>query len=221
MSRLETRSIEQDYLAALLAADATRARHLVAAAVDGGMAVEDMYLSVLAPAMEAVGVLWERGEIGVAYEHYATAITQGVMGMLGPRMRVLPTTGRLAVLACSPGERHALGPAMVADFLEAAGWEVLQLGASLPAHALVELVEDEQPDAVGLSTATADRIDGAAEALAALRAADASPVLVAGGRAWEGLPAGRAEEMGADACLRDPRDLRRLLLERCPAAGED
>ena len=218
VSRVETTSLQQEYLAALLAADATRARHLAEAAVEAGTSVEDVYLHVLEPALHDIGALWERGEISVAYEHYATSITQGVMGALGPRMRVPPDSGRLAVIACSPGERHALGPAMVADFLESAGWEVLQLGPSLPVGDLVEMVEDEQPDAVCLSTATTERLVHAEETLHELRAAGAPAHLVVGGRAWTQVPdpQARALEMGADACVVDPRELRRLLAERFP-----
>lgn len=222
VSRVETTSLQEEYLAALLAADATRARHLTERAVAAGTTIEDVYLHVLEPALRDVGALWERGEISVAYEHYATSITQGVMGALGPRMRVPPDSGRLAVIACSPGERHALGPAMVADFLEAAGWEVLQLGASLPVGDLVEMVEDEQPDAVCLSTSTSERLVHAEETLHELRSAEASAHLVVGGRAWTQVPdaQARALEMGADACVIDPRELRRLLCARFPRVDD-
>lgn len=221
MTPLEITSLQEDYLAALLAADATRARHLATEAVDDGLSVEDVYLRVLEPALAEVGALWERGEIGVAYEHYATTITQGVMGVLGPRMRAAPTSGRLAVVACTPGERHALGAAMVGDFLEGAGWEVLQLGPSLPAADLVELVEDEQPDVVALSTGTADRLVGAQAVLEALRDADAAPFLVVGGRGWRGVPDPEVAAMGADARAPGPRELTRVLRRRFPAVADE
>ena len=78
--------------------------------------------------------------------------------------------GRLAVVTGTPGEQHALGARMVADFLEADGWEVMLLGAGAPAADVVALVEHEQPDLVALSTATAGVLDGVAEILAALAA---------------------------------------------------
>ena len=73
---------------------------------------------------------------------------------------------------------------MVADFLEADGWEVMLLGPGAPAADVVALVEHEQPDLVALSTATAGALDGVAEVLAALAALDPKPFIVAGGQFW-------------------------------------
>ena len=56
--------------------------------------------------------------------------------------------------------------AMVADFLEADGWEVILLGAGAPRDDIAPLVESEQPDVVALSTATAGVLDGVVEVLA-------------------------------------------------------
>jgi len=220
-SPASTTDLRDDYLAALVAGDAIRARHLVDLAVDVGTPLPTIYLEVLQPALEAVGVSWEGGEINVAYEHRATAITQGILGALGPRMRVAPTSGRLAVVACTEGELHALGAQMLGDFLEGAGWEVLQLGASVPADALAELVADESPDAVGLSSATVDMLPGIRAALAALSALEPRPFIAVGGRAWRTLPAQQALELGADVCLPGPHELARELTERFPPLPPD
>ena len=218
---LATSTLRDDFLAALLAGDATRARHLIESAVEDRVAITEVYLDVLTPAMREVGDLWERAELSVAYEHYATSIVQGILGALGPRMRVAPTSGRLAVVACTPGERHALGAQMVSDFLEGAGWEVLNLGASLPTADLVALVESEQPDAVGLSTSTADRLAGAEGALAALRDLADRPYVVVGGGAWDAIGGAEWSALGADACVGDPIELTQLLTERFPATVDE
>src|SRR5690348_11552882 len=118
MAALAIPGLHDDYLAALLAGDAVRARHLIGSAVDEGAPVADVYLSVLTPALDEIGRRWETGEIGVAWEHRASAITEGILGTLAPRMRVPPSSGRLAVVACTEGEMHALGARMVGDFLE-------------------------------------------------------------------------------------------------------
>ena len=145
----------QAYLDALLARDVAAARRAVDAALDAGLTVPDIYLGVLQPALYEIGRCWAVGDFSVAEEHSATAVTQSVIGMLGPRMRTAPKDGRLAVVTGSPEERHALGVQMVADFLEGDGWEVLPLGASTPASDLAELADQERPDAVCLSTSTA------------------------------------------------------------------
>lgn len=221
MTAMLTSELQDDFLAALLAGDARHARHLAERAVDEGLTVSEVYLKLLQPALEEIGRRWEAGEIGVAWEHRATAITQGIIGSLGPRMRVLPTTGRLAVLACTPGELHAIGVQMAGDFLEAAGWEVILLGASVPAGSLVELVRDEAPDVVGLSTSTAEGVDRAGETLAALAALDPPPFIVVGGRGWNEQGSAHAAALGADVLVGDPTELTRELAGRFPPVPDD
>ena len=96
---------------------------------------------------------------------------------------------------------------MVADFLEADGWEVLLLGPGAPAHDLAELVESEQPDVVALSTATAGVINGVVEVLRALSALEPRPCIVAGGQFWTTRRARARSSFGADLVLQDPREL--------------
>ena len=211
-----TPTLRDDYLAALLAGDATRARWLVDEAVASGLDVRDVYLEVLRPALEDVGERWAAGELTVAHEHYATAVTQGVISVLAPRMRLAPTSGRLAVVACTPGELHALGGQMVADFLEGEGWEVLALGAATPGPDLAALVDDERPDLVALSTSVANNLDGAADTIRRLRELAEPPFVAVGGRAWQAVPAPRREELGADVLFDDPRALCGMLAERFP-----
>ena len=117
----------------------------------------------------------------------------------------------------TPGEQHVLGARMVADFLEADGWEVLLLGAGAPTDDLVALVTAEQPDLVALSTATAGVLDGVAEILGALQralpAARASPPAGSSGPPTTGPT---ALELGADLVVQDPRELVAVLRERIP-----
>lgn len=214
-------TLRDDYLAALLAGDATRARWLVDEAVEGGLGVRDVYLEVLTPALEEVGSRWAAGELTVAHEHYATAVTQGVLSVLATRMRVPPTSGRLAVVACTPGELHALGAQMVADFLEGEGWEVLALGAATPAADLAALVDDERPDVVALSTSVANNLKGAEETIERLRELDEPPFVAVGGRAWQPVSRERREALGADALYADPRDLCGVLAERFPPVADE
>lgn len=216
-----TATLRDDYLAALLAGDATRARWLVDEALAEGVPVRELYVEVLGRVLEEVGERWAAGELTVAHEHYATAVTQGVLGVLAPHIRVPPSSGRLAVVACTPGELHALGAQMVADFLEGEGWEVLALGAATPGADLAALVDDERPDLVALSTAVAANVDAAEDALRRLRELADPPFVVVGGRAWTAIAPDRREALGADAWFEDPRELCALLAARFPPVADE
>jgi methanogenic corrinoid protein MtbC1 len=214
------RTLRDDYLAALLAGDAVRARWLIDQAVDEGAEVRDLYLDVFAPALDEVGELWAGGEINAATEHYATAVTQGILGRLAPIIRSPPSNGRLAVVACVPGEQHALGAQMIGDFLEGEGWEVLGLGASVPAADLAALADAERPDVVCLSAATADVLPGVAEALGRLGVLQPRPWLIIGGRICAVIEAGALKRLGADATAADVPTLLGLLEEHFPPIPE-
>jgi methanogenic corrinoid protein MtbC1 len=204
------------YLDALLARRSTRARAVVAQALSDGMPVQDIYLEILQPAMYEIGHRWAIDELNVAEEHYATAVTQQLLDELSARMRVPPCDGRLAIVTGTPGELHALGGRMVADFLEADGWEVLQLGPATPAPDLAELVDAERPDIVALSTATAGSLPGIVDVLERLGRLDPRPCLVVGGQFWTAETSLAATELGADVVVRDLRTLAGLLNERVP-----
>jgi methanogenic corrinoid protein MtbC1 len=210
-------AIRTAYLDALLAGDATRARHLMDEAVRAGGPIPSLYLDVIHPVMEDVGSLWSAGHMNVAQEHYATAITAGVMSQLGVTWRKPAMSGRLAVVACSPGERHQLGAQMVGDFLEAEGWEVVPLGADTPPSDLAELVAAERPDLVAISTSMREQLPGVVETLGTLGGLRPRPFLVVGGRAWFDTSEAQAQAMGADARILDPARLVELVRERFPA----
>lgn len=200
------------YLDALLRPDPAAARRLVVEAADDGVPIERLYLDVLAPAMHAIGESWERAEIGVAQEHLATQVTQTVIASLALRLRGTgaPGGGGPIVLACTPGEMHVLGLAMISDFLEADGREVMSLGADTPLHALVAFVERHAPAAVALSTTLPRHLLQAGRTFAALARIEPRPLLIAGGNAYEDDEA-RALAAGADALARSPAELLALL----------
>jgi methanogenic corrinoid protein MtbC1 len=204
------------YVEALLARDVSGARRVIDLALEAGLPVPEIYLGVLQPALYEIGRCWAVGNFSIADEHSATAVTQSVLGMLGPRMRTAPKDGRLAVVSGSPEERHALGVQMVADFLEGDGWEVLNLGASTPAHDLARMVDLERPDVVALSTATPAGLPGAAEAVQVLRALEPRPLVVLGGQLWHGPARDDAATLGADLVADDPRELVALLRDHFP-----
>ncbi len=204
------------YLAALLERDPRRARAVVDEALQDGTAPEQLYLQVFEPALQEIGHRWAVGDLTVADEHLATAVTHQLLDEVSQRMRTVPWGGRLAVVTSTPDELHALGVRMVADFLEADGWEVLQLGASTPAEDLLDLVEREAPDMVALSTTTPRSLPGIADVLRHLRSAHPRPLIVVGGQFWTAEAARTARELGADVVERDPRALVALLRERVP-----
>jgi methanogenic corrinoid protein MtbC1 len=196
------------YLAALLQADSRSAQGVVEAALVAGLAVDTVYLEVLAPTMYEVGVLWERARITVAGEHLATAITQGVLATLATRLprRTVGAHRLVAVLGSGPEDFHGLGTRVVGDFLQAAGWRVFDLGAATPASAFASVAAEHGAQLVAVSSSLAEHLDGVREVRRALDFLTRPPLLAVGGSAYDGYPE-RAAAVGAELHAADPRAL--------------
>ena len=215
---LDTRSprdLTGSFLACLIAPDARGARTLVDESLAAGISAATLYLDVIDPAMREVGRLWEVAQISVAQEHLATQITQSVIATLGLQLRAEASVGdgRLAVVACSPGERHALGGQMVADFLESQGWTTLSLGPDTPSTELVAFARGQRAELVALSTALPRNLLSVTRTCGLLHQLDPAPWIVVGGQAYAG-DAEQALAVGADAFALGPGALLDLLAAR-------
>ncbi len=190
------------YLQAILHGQRDAALGIVLASYRAGRPLLDLYLEILQPAQYEVGRLWENNTITVAEEHMATAVTQSVMAQLYPLLprQQQPCHGRL-VLTGVQGELHQLGCHMVADVLEAHGWEVRFLGTNMPHAGILRIVEEQQPAAVGISAAMLFNLPKVRDLIEAIRALPGSPPprIVVGGAAFRAAP-GAFREIGADAC---------------------
>lgn len=158
------------------------------------------YLDVLPSVMEELGALWQRGRISVADEHLATSLASRVIAQLYASLPERePVPGKVAVVACAPGETHELAGRMLTDLLEAGGWDVSFIGAGVPAAELLHYVGRRKPFLLCLSVTMPLNLQAAAELTHELRGEpdwERLRVLL-GGRAFALEPA-LAHRMGAD-----------------------
>lgn len=160
-----------------------------------------------APFLQAIGDAWERGELDVRHEHFAS-------GCLGDFLRTvrLPlgerSSGPVAVLATLTGERHGLGLQMSALVFALAGWDPLVLGVDTPVDQIVALAREVTVGAVALSCVNPpDASDTAAVRTLRRRLPRGIPILV-GGRS-----ATQIRTRGVDV-MPDLRSLDQWLQER-------
>jgi MerR family transcriptional regulator, light-induced transcriptional regulator len=177
--------VRDAYLAALLGADPYGARLIVEAALEAGMPVGELYLSVFQEALYEVGRLWQTGEATVAQEHLATATTQTLIARLPAPPLATPRPERRAITTATQTELHALGPRFLADFLEREGWTVIDLGADTPTEDLVRFVAHIKPTLVCLSTTLTTNLTHAQDAITALRKLSDPPLIAVGGHAYQ------------------------------------
>lgn len=165
----------------MLDGDEAGAWSVIDGAMSAGMAIEEVYVDLLTPALRSVGDRWESGEITVADEHVASAVTLRLIGRLGPKFSRRGRKRGTVVVAAPGGETHSLPIALFADLLRGRGFRVLDLGGDVPADSLAAIVADiDDLLAVCLGCTTTGNEASIVEAIAAVRSVTAAPVLVGG-----------------------------------------
>lgn len=155
----------------------------------------------IAPCLEVIGAAWEKGEIEIAHEHFASERISDVLR--GARLRFEETaSGPLVVLATLPGEAHGLGVQMAALVLSARGLRVLSLGTEVPMVEVAGLAENTGAAAVGLSVSISTRKQAQAGVPALRSALPRKIELVVGG-------AGAPRDIKGTTAFGDLRELDR------------
>lgn len=194
------------YLQAILNGERRAALAVVHELVREGQSVADIYCDVLQPAQFELGRLWERNEITVAREHMGTAITQFVIAQLYSQIGTPDVARGRAVVTGVEGELHQLGANMVADVLEADGWNVRFLGTQTPHGDVLGAIEEHEPSVLGVSATMLFNMRSAADLVERVRARFGSDLkIIVGGSAFSSTR-GVWQDTGADAYGLDLRD---------------
>ncbi|HUG64266.1 MAG TPA: B12-binding domain-containing protein, partial [Gaiellaceae bacterium] len=90
------------------------------------LSLETFLRDVVLPLLREIGEGWERGEITIAQEHFASYLIRGRLMALGRGWG--RGSGRHALLAAPAGEQHDLGLVVLALVLRDHGWRVTFLG---------------------------------------------------------------------------------------------
>jgi methanogenic corrinoid protein MtbC1 len=145
-------ALRQEYLREILAGKRKTALELIMDAYRGGYAIPGIYMDVFQEALYEIGRLWETNQITVADEHMGTAITQFVMSNLYQYLERADEQRGKVVMTGVQGELHQVGANMVADVLEADGWDVMFLGTNVPAEGVIQSIGKHGADIFGISS---------------------------------------------------------------------
>ena len=125
--------------------------------------IDVVLADVVLPYLRELGERWQRGEISVAHEHFASSILRG--RLLGLARGWGRGVGPLALLACVPDEQHDLGLLTFGLALRARGWRIAYLGPDTPLDTLDEAASSLAPALVVLSATAAERVEPIATGL--------------------------------------------------------
>lgn len=145
--------------------------------------------SVAAPLLRRIGEEWHAGRLSPAHEHLASSVLHDI---IVETMRAFPRRdGAPGVLVATPaGERHTIGAALVGAAAAVAGWNVLYLGADLPARDIADAARVAGVQAVAVSIVYVDDRERVLREMRALRSRLAPEItLIAGGAGASALAA--------------------------------
>jgi DNA-binding transcriptional MerR regulator len=162
-------------LAAVRGYDET-ALHSVLDEALAAFALETVLGDLILPALRKIGEEWERGELEVAQEHFATNLVRE--RLLGLARLWGRGSGVLAILACAPGERHDIGLIAFGLLLRSHGWRILFLGADTPLETLERTAASNPAQLVVVASVDSTRLETEAKRLR--RLARTAPLVLSG-----------------------------------------
>ena len=172
-------------------------------ALNGGASAQEVLDSMMG-AMDEVGAKFQKNEIYVPEMLVAAKTMQRGVGVLKPLLGggAVGKNGKF-IIGTVAGDLHDIGKNLVAMMVEAAGFEVIDLGIDVPAEKFVETVK-ANPDCkvVGVSallTTTMEAMRVTVKALIDAGLKDQVKIMVGGAPITQAF----ADEIGADAYTTD------------------
>ena len=179
------------------------------AAIDRALAsltTDAMLTELVLPYLSELGARWERGQVSVAHEHFASNLLRG--RLLGLARGWDRGAGPRAVLAAAPAELHDLALIAFGLALRGRGWRITYLGADTPLATAADALGELRPQLLAVSATVPERLAPHEHELSriakdtelVLAGAGATPMLAerVGARHLPGGPVTEAERLTAE-----------------------
>lgn len=189
--------------------DAEAVSNGVKAALEAGVAPEEILNNGLIAAMDEVGKLFEEGELFVPEMLIAARAMQGGLNLLKPHLAKadVKSAGKVAI-GTVKGDLHDIGKNLVAMMLEGAGFDVKDLGVDVTPEAFVQAAQ-EGVQVIGMSallTTTMSNMEATVQALKAAGLRDKVKVMIGGAPVTQDY----ANKIGADGFAADASSATRM-----------
>ena len=180
-------------------------------AIEEGVPAQDIIGEGLTAGMTVVGEKFSTKEYFIPDMLASAEAVGAAMEILKPHLEKanVESKGKI-VIATVKGDIHDIGKNIVAILLKGAGYEVVDLGVDVPEDKIVEVVQAEKPDYLGLSallTTTMTEMPVVIKALEDAGLRDGVKVLIGGAAVSDEY----AEEIGADGFAADAFQAIRIL----------
>ena len=184
-----------------------------------GLNTEHIFLELITPAARELGTQWELDRMDFVDVTHGLVRLHAIAHEIGFAYRDGPVVQgdiKRVMIASAPGSKHSLGPTIVADFFRKEGWQVV-IEISSSKKELVQAVENEWFDTVGLSVSIASQLADLGDLVDNIKRCSRNPgiVVLLGGPIFivENL---QASDFGASGICVDAKEAVSLALALLP-----
>ena len=173
-------------------------------ALAAGIPAVEIIRKGIAGGTQAIGAKFENGEFYLSELIMAGETIKTGMKIIEPHVLARDKTESLGrvIIGTVEGDVHDIGKNVVKMFLQAAGFDVMDLGVDVPARKFIEAVQKDMADVLGMSalmTVSLDRMEAVMKRLKKTRLKRHVKTIIGGAP----VTSKYAEEIDADAGTND------------------
>jgi methanogenic corrinoid protein MtbC1 len=213
--------VTEQLFSLLVTGERRAARQIVDAIYDAGIAAETVSKEIFWPLLENVTALYRQDRITTLSYQYASRLLRMLVDQAQARYENQGLRGKRVAMFCGQTESEELAGQMVADLLEADGYEVSFAGGGVANDEIRAELGEREPDILLMFASSAKDAPSIRGLIDDIRenGAYTGMQIVVGGGIFNRAP-GLAEEIGADVCASSPRDLLEKLVSESGARNE-
>lgn len=197
------KELQREFLNELLNANHSRCYQISKERVSNWSEFKDFFLNVIQPSMYEIGYLWEENKISVAKEHIATSIVMKIISFFYLYLDMQKSSKSKIIVATVTNELHESGALILANSLEADGFDVSYLGANVPIFDIIDEIKKSKPKIVALSVTMTINLEILKELTKKIRELNMNIKIIVGGLAFNKLTFVDNEKFGVDAYLKN------------------
>jgi len=189
--------------------------------VEAGYDAYDAINNGLVAGMNKAGILYEKEEYFVPELLICSDAMYAGLEILRPHIKADATAEKhKAVIGVMEGDTHDIGKNLVKIMMDAAGFEIYDLGRNVPLANFVEKAKDVNAELICMSTLMTTTMDGMATVIEMLKEEgirDSFKVMVGGGPISQGF----ARKIGADGYADNATNAVDLAKKLCVKSGSN
>lgn len=197
----------------LLSGDETTSTDMIMTAFKQGNKTLKLIECVYVPMLKTTGLMWQKGEISIADEHFISNLIDRWLAMTGTATQS-PKKSYSAVFIVPSGEEHVLILKMIKEYFRLSNWKTYYLGNSIPFSSLSPFIELNKIDLVVMSVLMQSHVNSTEDLIQSLKAQNVrhSPKILIGGSAIDDAPHA-IKGLKADYYAANIEDLNELIVK--------